>query len=87
MKEKCEIKKDMSIEVGYNDFTAVYSGVENRCDELPPYGIKVMCTDTGEEVLENIFFTFEEAYRRCEWLAENEVFSEGFKDVMSDIMI
>ena len=82
-----KIKKEVSIEVKYSDFTAVYSVLEDRGEELPPYGIKVECTDSEARELKNIFFTFEEAYKRCEWLSENEVFPEGFKDVMADIMI
>jgi len=79
--------EEMYIRVKYDDFTAEYSVSENHTEDMPPYGIRITCGEGDLQELENIFFTAEEAFKRCEWLAENEVFTQGFKDVMADIMV
>ncbi len=78
--------KNLCFKVKYDDFDAIYSVVESPKPELPAYGIKVECGDDNSDCMENIFFTAEEAYERCKWLGENEVFTQGFRDVMADIM-
>ena len=39
-------------------------------------------SDTG--IVENIFFTMEEATECCKWLAENDVFPVTLSEVISD---
>lgn len=69
------------------DYVVEYYVTENVTDNLPPYGISVSCTDSETETMNNIFFTKEEAFERCKWLAENEVLPEIFRDMMEDIML
>ena len=78
--------EDLSFRIEYDDFSAVYSVTKNPKDGLPAYGIKVECGFKNSDCLENIFFTAEEAFERCKWLGENQVFTQGFRDVMADIM-
>ena len=72
--------------VKHENFTAEYMVIKNSGEDMPIYGIMVDCGDLGRDSLENVFFTADEAYKRCEWLAENEVFAQGFRDVMTEIM-
>ena len=64
-----------------------YDVTENETENLPAYGIKVIYNDVMYEKMDNVFFTKEEALKRCEWLVENEVAPEIFRDVMADIMM
>lgn len=59
---------------------------ENVKENQPTYGILAKSNYGKEARLDNIFFTPEEALQRCQWLVENEVLPEIFRDVMENIM-
>ena len=78
----------MKLVVDKKEYTVDYDVTENFSGSLPPYGIKVTYAEGQKsEKIDNVFFTREEADKRCSWLAENKVFPESFKDIMADIML
>lgn len=54
----------------------------------PRYGIaEVMENDpTDKNCTDNVFFTHEEAARRCHWLCENEVYPISLLDALRNIV-
>ena len=77
----------MKFELRETNCVIEYDVTENEKENLPTYGIKVTYNDVMYEKMDNVFFTREEALNRCEWLVENEVAPEIFRDVMADIMM
>ncbi len=62
----------------------------NRNTDVPRhYGIKAFSKTDAEDfaTAENLFFTQEEAYEYCRWLAENDVYPVSLCDVLANIYI
>ena len=60
--------------------------ISDNMDALRPFGIMAeMDNDKSDaEIVENIFFTPEEAAACCKWLAENEVYPVTLCDVLGN---
>ncbi len=60
--------------------------ITGSADSLRPFGIMAeMDNDKSDaEIVENIFFTSEEAAACCKWLSENEVFPVTLCDVLGN---
>ena len=73
--------------VSKNEGTVKFCITVGEVGKEPAYGIEVIHNNAVCEKMENIFFTKEEAEKRCRWLTENNVSPEIFKDIMADILL
>ena len=59
-----------------------------EAENEPVYGISVIMKDDPSDAncAENLYFTEEEAKRRCEWLSENQVFPVSLHEVLRNVI-
>lgn len=65
-----------------------YYITRTEAENEPAYGISVIMKEDPSDAnfAENLFFTEEEAKRRCEWLSENQVFPVSLHEVLRNVI-